>query len=158
MASPTAQTPVTSITQDQLQAEKAWIEGYYKDLDGLDWSKWEKYWDKDAFLQVGNLSRVHGRGAIENFYKDGLINIFESVHHESNRELTLDEFLGLIYSSRVVSYKIKGDPKGRTIRVPEMAVIHKRPGENVATGAEIYFDNTPIAAAVQEVMEGKVTE
>ncbi|ELU42423.1 hypothetical protein AG1IA_03554 [Rhizoctonia solani AG-1 IA] len=74
---------------------------------------------------------------------------------DSYTRYSFDLPLGLIYMSATVSFRVKGDPKGRTIQVSVIGVIHKRPGELVATGGEIYFDNSPIVAVIQEVLGEK---
>ncbi|CAE6468459.1 unnamed protein product [Rhizoctonia solani] len=157
MLSPTVQISASGLTHDQLQAEQAWLEGYAKDVDSLDWSKWGERWDKDAFLQVGNLPKFQGKDAIGNFYKEAFINISDYVHHQYIR-YSFDLPLGLIYTTGTVSFKIRDDKKGRTIQVQAIGVIHKRMGESVATGAELYFDNSPITTVLQEVMEERIAE
>ncbi|CAE6468456.1 unnamed protein product [Rhizoctonia solani] len=155
--SPSAvQISYDGLTEDQVQAEQAWLEGYAKDTDSLNWFRWGGRWDKDAFFQYGNLPRCYGKEAIGQFYEQ-FTQTLESMHHIHTRS-SFNLPLGLIYTTWAVSYKIKDDPKGRTIQVPALSVFHKRLGEDVAAGCEIYVDIGPVAAVIQEVLEQKVVE
>ncbi|ELU42424.1 hypothetical protein AG1IA_03555 [Rhizoctonia solani AG-1 IA] len=53
MSSSNALISAPGLTEDQIQTERAWLEGYGKDVDSLDWSKWEKYWDQGIVKRNG---------------------------------------------------------------------------------------------------------
>ncbi|CAE6431979.1 unnamed protein product [Rhizoctonia solani] len=150
MTSPTTQISAPGLTEDQLQAERAWVDEFNQAGDSLDWSKWETWWAPDAFLQFANEPRIEGRDAISKFFEPQFA-VLELMHHEITR-LSFDVPLGLIYQTVVVTYKVKGDPQGRTIQVPGLAALHKRPGENVLRGVEAYVDKAPIEGVVKEVL------
>ncbi|KAG8713861.1 hypothetical protein FRC11_010708 [Ceratobasidium sp. 423] len=150
MTSPTTQISAPGLTQDQIQSELAWIDQFNQAGDSLDWSKWEKWWAPDAFMQFANEPRIEGREAISKYLEPQLA-VLELMHHGITR-LSFDEPLGLIYQSVVITYKIKGDPEGRTIQVPGLAALHKRAGEDVLRGIEVYVDKAPIEAVVKQVL------
>ncbi|CAE6535246.1 unnamed protein product [Rhizoctonia solani] len=152
MAFPTAQVSAPGLTQDQVEVEMTWLKHFNQDGDSLDWSRWEKWWASDAFLQFGNAPRIEGKEAI-NKYLEPQINILELMHHEIIR-LSFDKSLGLIYQTVIITYKVKGDPQGRTVHVPGLGVLHKRAGDNLLTGLEVYIDKAPIEAIAKEVIEG----
>ncbi|CAE7140886.1 unnamed protein product [Rhizoctonia solani] len=155
MTFPTAQISAPGLTQDQLETEQSWLKHFNQDGDSLDWSKWEKWWAGDAFLQFGNAPRIDGKEAIVKHLEPQL-NALELMHHEIIR-LSFDKHLGLIYQTVVITYKVKGDPQERTIQVPGLGVLHKRIGEKLLTGFEIYVDKAPIEVVVKEVIQGSQT-
>ena len=67
---------------------------------------------------------------------------------------SFDFSLGLIYQTALVTYQIKGDPKGRKVEVPGIAVLHKRVGSSQITGFETYIDKEPLAAIIGELLAG----
>ncbi|KAJ1300721.1 hypothetical protein OPQ81_002365 [Rhizoctonia solani] len=107
MAFPTAQVSAPGLTQGQLQDEQTWIKNFMQNGDSLDWSKWEKWWATDAFLQFGNTPRIQGREAISHYLKPQL-EVLEFMHHEIIR-LSFDLALGLIYSTTDITYKVKAN-------------------------------------------------
>jgi hypothetical protein len=99
MASPITQLSAPGLSEEQLQAEKAWLQKFNQASDSLDWTRWEKWWDSgrynsrilysaqvayyviriDAFLQFGN-QRVEGKKAIANFFQEQL-GFLDLMHH-----------------------------------------------------------------------------
>ncbi|CAE6383660.1 unnamed protein product [Rhizoctonia solani] len=152
MALTTVQVSASGLTENQLEAEQTWLKHFNQDGDSLNWSRWEKWWAKDAFLQFGNAPRIDGKEAIIK-YLEPQINILELMHHEITR-LCFDKSLGLIYQTVTITYKVKGDPQGRTIQVPGLGVLHKRVGEDLLMGFEVYIDKSPIEAVIKDVVEG----
>ncbi|CAE6490208.1 unnamed protein product [Rhizoctonia solani] len=147
------QISAPGLTEDQIKAEIAWLNEFMQAGDSLDWSRWEKGWEEDAFLQYGNSPRLQGKAAIANYFKEQL-GMLEYMHHDLFR-FTFDLPLGLVYQASNVKFKIKGDPKGRTIQLPALGVLHKRVGEKVLSGCEVYVDKGPLAAVAQEILQGK---
>ncbi|CUA69005.1 hypothetical protein RSOLAG22IIIB_08257 [Rhizoctonia solani] len=146
---PTSQISAPGLTEQQVLDERAWLDGYAKALDSLDWAKWEGRWTEDAFLQFGNLPRIQGKEAIATFHEQ-MFGAFEYLHHNFTR-YSFDVPLELIYQTTIVTFRVKSDPEKRDIQVPGMSVIHKKTGENQATGCEIYVDSSPVMAVVQEI-------
>ncbi|CAE6450146.1 unnamed protein product [Rhizoctonia solani] len=153
MTLPAAQVSAPGLTEDQIQAELTWLEGFAHGSESLDWTKWEGFWAKDAFLQFGNLPRIQGKEAIASSH--GLMfGAFEYLSHDWTR-FSFDVPLGLIYQTCTVTYRVKGDPEKRDLRFPGLSVVHKKIGETQATGLEIYVDSSPVMSVVQEVLSRK---
>ncbi|CAE6398429.1 unnamed protein product [Rhizoctonia solani] len=150
MVSPNIQVSAPGLAQDQIQAEQAWLKEFLQDADSLNWSIWGKWWADDAFLQFGNTPRMEGKESIQK-YMEPQFSVLEFVHHEVSR-ISFDVPLGLIYQTVVVTYKVKGDPQGRSIQVPGFSVLHKQVGENLLKGLEVYSDGGPVEAVVKEVL------
>ncbi|KAH7333602.1 hypothetical protein B0J17DRAFT_676038 [Rhizoctonia solani] len=152
MTLPATQISAPGLTHDELETEKTWLKHLNQDADSLDWGRWGKWWADDAFLKFGNAPRVEGKDEIAKYFGPQL-SVLELMHHEIIR-LSFDKYLGLIYQTVVITYKIKGDPQGRIIQVPGLGVLHKPVGENILRGLETYVDTTPVQAVVKEVLEG----
>ncbi|CCO29561.1 hypothetical protein BN14_03577 [Rhizoctonia solani AG-1 IB] len=150
------QVSAPGLTQDQIQAERIWLDRFMQDTDSLDWSRWGKWWADDAFIQFGNTPKIEGKESIQK-YMEPQLGILELMYHEATR-ISFDVPLGLIYQTTIITYKVKGDLQGRSIQVPGLAVIHKQVGENVLKGFEVYIDREPVAAVVKEVLEGRGAE
>ncbi|CAE6395433.1 hypothetical protein ACGC1H_002068 [Rhizoctonia solani] len=153
MTLPTAQISAPGLTEEQVQVERAWLEGYAQAAESLDWTKWEVWWTNDGFLQFGNLPRVQGKDAIASFHAQ-MFAPFESLRHNFTR-YSFDLPLGLIYQTSTVIFRVKDDPEKRDIEIPGLAVIHKKIGEKHATGCEMYLDSSPVMSVVQEVLKQK---
>ncbi|KAB5590023.1 hypothetical protein CTheo_6548 [Ceratobasidium theobromae] len=152
MVSSITQISAPGLSEEQLQWERAWLQEFNTTSDSLDWLKWEKYWDNNAFLQFGN-HRVEGKEDIAKYFHEQL-GVLEFMQHSITRH-SFDTPLGLIYQSADVIYKVKGDPQRRAIHTSGIGVIHKRVGSQVLTGLEIFIDKEAIAAIVQEVLTSK---
>ncbi|KAF8687554.1 hypothetical protein RHS03_09968, partial [Rhizoctonia solani] len=152
MTSSITQLSAPGLTSEEIQAERAWIDQFAQDSDALDWSRWDKWWADDAFFQFGNTPRIEGKKAIQK-YMEPQYSVLEFMHHGVIR-ISFDVPLGLIYQTTIISYKVKGDLEGRTIQIPGLAILHKRVGENVLKGFEVYIDKGPIEAVAKEVLGG----
>ncbi|CAE6424123.1 unnamed protein product [Rhizoctonia solani] len=147
------QTSAPGLTEEQLQNEWAWLVGFVRVAEQLDWTVWEGWWTQDAFMQFGNIPRLEGKDAIAGSHGK-LYGALESTHHDFIR-YSVDVPLGLIYLSSNVTFKVKQDPDKREIKLPAIAVIHKKIGESQTTGCEIYCDMAPVMSVVQEVLGRK---
>ncbi|KAG9102575.1 hypothetical protein FRC06_001769, partial [Ceratobasidium sp. 370] len=57
---------------------------------------------------------------------------------------------GLIYQNATVTYKVNGDLLDRSIDIPGLAIIHKRPGDELLTKFETYIDTASLVPVIKE--------
>ncbi|KEP49462.1 SnoaL-like domain protein, partial [Rhizoctonia solani 123E] len=140
-SAPPASAP--GLTDDQIRAEETWLDEWIQAADSMDWSKWEKFWDSDAFLQFCDTPKLEGKDAIARHWQEkfGFLDQFK---HARIVRRSFDVTSDLIYQTELLNYKIRGDPRAREIEVHALAVIHKKFGSSVVTGFEAYLDQQPI--------------
>ncbi|KAB5590021.1 hypothetical protein CTheo_6546 [Ceratobasidium theobromae] len=150
MSRPVPQVSAPGLSDGEMLKELRWLEEFIGAADSLDWSKWEKYWDDNAFLQFCNCSKIEGKEAIAHHWQEKL-GVLEQMEHTEIVRRSFDRSLGIIYQTEKLRYKIKGDPHARVIDVSGLAVIHKKIGSDVITGFETYIDQEPIVTIVREL-------
>ncbi|KAF8604426.1 hypothetical protein BDV93DRAFT_522541 [Ceratobasidium sp. AG-I] len=146
----TTQISAPGLTEEQLQAELAWLKEFNQASDSLDWNRWQEFWADDSFLLFGNTPKIEGKSAITQYFKEQL-GYLDLMQHVILRH-SFDLPLGLIYQTALVTYQIKGDPKGRQVEVPGIAVLHKQVGSDRITGFETYIDKEPLATIISEIL------
>ncbi|KAG9121967.1 hypothetical protein FRC07_001842 [Ceratobasidium sp. 392] len=142
------------LTDAQVQTETEWLEEFNQGSDSLDWTIWRKFWDDNAILQFNN-TRIEGKDSIGQHF-EGQFKLLKFMKHTITRHSVIDP-PGLIYQHATVAYKVNGDPLDRTINIPGIAIIHKRPGGKLLTKFETYIDTAPLVSVMKEVTEGTQT-
>ncbi|KAF8604428.1 hypothetical protein BDV93DRAFT_522544 [Ceratobasidium sp. AG-I] len=139
-----------ALTETQVQEERAWLSNFNRALDSLDvLGRWAPFWAEDAFVQFSNLPRVENKPAVLADLAR-LFGYFQFVKHQTLR-VSLDPANGLIYHTASVSMQVKGDPQERIFTVPSLTVLHKRVGEQVTTGMEVYIDISQATDVLKEL-------
>ncbi|KAJ1300722.1 hypothetical protein OPQ81_002366 [Rhizoctonia solani] len=156
---PTSTIPasITDLTDEQVRAEENWLDEWTQAADSMDWSKWERFWSDDAFLQFCGTPRLEGKDAIAHHWQEKF-GFFDQFKHSRVVGRSFDLKANLIYQTELLNYRIKGDPLARDIEIRALAVIHKEVGRDAVTGFEVYFDQQPITELVRELRGTKRPE
>ncbi|KAG8787045.1 hypothetical protein FRC12_015967 [Ceratobasidium sp. 428] len=139
-----------SLTEAEINQEHAWLANFNQALDSIDiCGRWAPFLADDSFVQFANDPRVEQKDAVLAQLAQ-LFGYFQSIKHSTTR-VSLDPAAGLIYHSASVSMQVKGDPQERIFIVPALITLHKKPGEEQATGMEVYIDIGPAKEVLKEL-------
>ncbi|QRV85464.1 hypothetical protein RhiJN_13482 [Ceratobasidium sp. AG-Ba] len=148
MAQPVQEVHAPTLTDEQTSIEVDWLRRFSEASDRLDWAEWEIFWDDSAVLQFNN-TKIEGKIEIGKYFEQQFSRL-QSMTHVITR-LSFVTPPGLVFQNADVSYKVKGDRLDRTLNIPGVAIIHKKPRTGLLTKFETYIDTSSLISVIEEV-------
>jgi hypothetical protein len=96
-------------------------------------------------LKFGNNPPLVGRENIIKMFETQF-QVIETMHHDV---VDVDVLPDKIYQSAFISYTVKNDPEHKKIKIPGMAVFHKKVNEEYITAFDVYLDPSPLQERIQ---------
>ncbi|KAJ7596374.1 hypothetical protein C8J56DRAFT_286990 [Mycena floridula] len=129
--------------------EYAWVAKHNYTVD-TDFNAWFDMYAEDAWLQFGNSPRIFGREAIRAHFLPILTGVSQYLRHNVVRDVSVPS-LGLIFQESIAHTVVPNDPENKVIAVPVIGVMHRKPGEKLMRGHQLYIDMTEVIARAQSV-------
>merc|ERR1711964_658202 len=131
------QHSVMSLQNASEEAITEWVKAFHRASDSTDLGQ---FYTKNGSLKFANNDLLDGLDAITAFF---------------------DTIGNKIYQTCTITYIIKDDPQGRTIKIPAMSVFHLVPGADFKSGKaliehfNVYLDGSEVFSIVGEVQKLK---
>lgn len=133
-------------TDEQREAARTWVEGFFKEYDAPDIEGWvKKYFEPNGILNMRDLSPLKGYREISDYVKEEHRQI-PIIRHAINY---VHVFPDRIYVQKDSTGIAMNDPQRQEITAKLFCVFWKKIDDDKLTSLDIYFDASHLPESIQ---------
>lgn len=136
------------VSDQQRSEAHAWLLRFHEANDALDAAAVGRFHAEGSVVRFGNADPIIGRSKIEEHFG----NVFPLLEVMKHRVVRFDVLHDRIYQEASITYVIRGDEEKKEITISGLAVIGKRPNEEVMSFFDVYLDWSPVQERLQLVL------